>query len=196
LVAWPRATAGERLRPDAELRATEASAHAFLDDEEVPMIGRAVALGLAATVLLSACGGPGASPDATSLAGAGSGKPGGWDADGKATFQVTGISDPFSDALGYSPSRSYFGGEAQTFLSFSNDGSDDTLIVQVTDGAVIIQYAGTKITIPSAECQVPDLKLDAAMSSGTFDCTASTTMNADGQTLPGARISGSFEARG
>ena len=174
------------------------------------MIGRALALGLAVTVLLAACEGPGASlkptPDATVQPTEApttapsqvseSGKPGGWDADGKVTFQVTGIPGPFSDALGYSPSRSYFGGDTQTFLSFANDGSDDTLIVQVTDGAVIIQYAGTKITIPSAECQVPDLKLDAAMSSGTFDCTASTAMNRDGQIFSEARISGSFEARG
>ncbi len=174
------------------------------------MFGRALALGLAAIVLLAACGGSGPSskptPDATAQPTEAptsappqvseSGKPGGWDAAGKVTFQVTGIPNPFGDALGYSPLRSYVGGDAQTFLSFTNDGSDDTLIVQVTDGAVAIEYAGATITIPSAECQVPDLRLDAAMSSGTFDCTASTAMNKDGQTLPGARISGSFEARG
>ncbi len=161
------------------------------------MLGRALALCLG-LVLLAACGGSSSSPGATAsespdLA---EGTPAGWDAGGKVTFEVTGIPNPFGDALGYSASRSFFGGDAQSFLSFANDGADDTLIIQVLDGAVTVEYAGSTVTIPSADCQAPDLKLDAALSSGTFDCAAPTATSSSGTTLPNARISGSFEARG
>ena len=162
------------------------------------MLGRGLALCLGLSVLLTACGGSSSSPDATTSRSPdnAAGKTAGWDAGGKVTFEVTGVPNPFGDALGYSASRSFFGGDAQTFLSFANEGADDTLIIQVLEGAVTLQYAGSSITIPSAECQVPDLKLDATLSSGTFDCAAPTATSSSGTKLPSARIAGSFEARG
>lgn len=162
------------------------------------MLGRALVLCLGAAILLAACGGSSSSTGATTSPSAanGAGKTAGWDAEGNVTFEVTGIPNPFSDALGYSASRSFFGGDAQTFLTFANEGANDTLIVQVLDGAVTLQYAGSTVTIPTAVCQVPDLKLDAALSSGTFDCAAPNATNSSGTILPNARISGSFEARG
>lgn len=138
-------------------------------------------------------GGPAAtSGPAGTTAGAGS-KPAGWDANGKARFEVTGPVT-VSDELGFLRAASIFGGTTQTYLSFTVDGTQSTFVVVIAADTVAATYTSPQLTAAGTTCTSSNLKVEASSASGSIECSQVSIVQATGATVVNGHISATFDA--
>ena len=140
-------------------------------------------------------GGVTAGPQATQPGGGDGGKPAGWDANGKAHFEISGSVSKSGD-LGFVPAASIFTGTTgPTSLAFTIDDTQEVLTIAITQGQLVVSYGDNEMAASGIQCTSSDLRLDATSGSGSFDCPQMAIIKSDGSTVTDVRMRGTFDAR-
>lgn len=131
---------------------------------------------------------------ATQPGGGDGSKPAGWDANGKAHFEISGSVSKSGD-LGFVPVASVFTGTTgPTSLAFT-EGAQDVLTILITEGQLAVSYGNSEMALTGVQCTSSNLRIDATSGSGSFDCPQTAIVKSDGTTVTGVRITGTFDAR-
>ena len=139
--------------------------------------------------------GGGATPGPQATQGGGGGtKPAGWDAKGKAHYELSGPASKRGD-IGFFPLTSIFGGTDQTILYFATEGVEETLIVTFAAGQIAVAYVSTDLSVPGAQCTSSNLKIEASSASGSLDCANVSITPISGALMTGGRLQITFDAR-
>ena len=155
-------------------------------------------------VIAVACGGtpagatpgPQSTPGAAATPGGGDGgKPAGWDANGKAHFEISGSVSKSGD-LGFAPVASVFTGTTgPSSLAFTLEGTQDVLTIIITGDQLTVSYGNNEMALSGIQCTSSNLRLDATSGSGSFDCPQTAIVKSDGTSVTGNRITGTFDGR-
>ncbi len=132
---------------------------------------------------------------ATQPGGGDGSKPAGWDANGKAHFEISGSVSKSGD-LGFVPVASVFTGTTgPTSLAFTIEKSQEVLTILITEGQVAVSSGDAQMALSGVQCTSSNLRVDATSGSGSFDCPQTVIVKSDGTSVTGVRISGTFDAR-
>jgi len=139
--------------------------------------------------------GPQSTPGGAATSGGGGGRPAGWDANGKAHFEISGSINKSGD-LGFVPAASIFTGTTgPTSLAFTIDDTQEVLTIAITQGQIAVSYGDNEMAASGIQCTSSDLRIDATSGSGSFDCPQMAIIKSDGSTVTDVRMRGTFDAR-
>ena len=115
---------------------------------------------------------------------------------GKAHLDIAGPISKSID-LGASPALTHFGGEDETVLYFiRSDGAEGALALTWQGGTFAAVFTSTEVTITGGECNLSNLKIEAASASGSFDCPTNIVVLGSGASAQNATFKGTFESHG
>ncbi len=102
-------------------------------------------------------------------------------------------------ALAPAGSRFETNGDGSALLTFANSDATEALFVNISDGSIIVSYAGDAFGLPlvgAGGCTSQVDELDESHAKGSFTCTGMQVVEGEDASVTGtADLSGTFEAR-
>lgn len=116
------------------------------------------------------------------------------DKNGKVHIEIRGPVEKTGD-YGFLPAGSIFGGTAGSTLNFTNEGSNEIVSISIgPDGAVVVSYAGTDMSVPASQCTTSNWNIGSTSASGSFECNAGFAIISGGAMVQGVTVKGNFDA--